>query len=191
MALEYQRYGRNKDTLVNKTYIDSGEYKRKFDSLSDNNEVNKILYIKAKEVLKHRSGTNLEDMFWIDGETGTVVAQEITQTIEKKVIYSKSTERAVKNHAEGKLITIHNHPSSMPPSIDDFNSCYRNKYAVSYVLCHNGCVYGYKSEQLISPMLYDAYVGAGMRDGLSEFDAQINAIHKLCTNHMISFWEVY
>lgn len=41
VALEYQRYGRNKTTLVNKTYIDGGEYRRKFDSVSDNAEVNK------------------------------------------------------------------------------------------------------------------------------------------------------
>ena len=44
MALEYQRYGRNKETLVNKTYIESGEYRRKFDKISDNAEVNKALY---------------------------------------------------------------------------------------------------------------------------------------------------
>ena len=31
VALENQRYGRNKSTLVNKTYVDSGEYKRKYD----------------------------------------------------------------------------------------------------------------------------------------------------------------
>ena len=31
VALENQRYGRNKSTLVNKTYIESGEYRRKYD----------------------------------------------------------------------------------------------------------------------------------------------------------------
>lgn len=35
VALEYQRYGRNKETLINKTYIESGEYKRKFDNASE------------------------------------------------------------------------------------------------------------------------------------------------------------
>lgn len=49
VALENQRYGRNKSTLVNKTYVDSGEYKRKYDSATDNKEVNKSLYDCAKK----------------------------------------------------------------------------------------------------------------------------------------------
>ena len=53
VALENQRYGRNKVTLVNKTYIESGEYKRKFDNISENKAVNKTLYDCAKAALKH------------------------------------------------------------------------------------------------------------------------------------------
>ena len=49
MALEYQRYGRNKSTLVNKTYIDSGTYRKKYDKLSENTDVNKVLYHSAKK----------------------------------------------------------------------------------------------------------------------------------------------
>ncbi len=63
MILENQRYGRNKDTLVNKSYIESGEYKRKFDNATDNPNVNKSLYICAKNALKHRSGTELEEEY--------------------------------------------------------------------------------------------------------------------------------
>ena len=39
VILENQRYGRNKETIVNKTYIESGEYRRKFDNATDNPEV--------------------------------------------------------------------------------------------------------------------------------------------------------
>ena len=73
MALEYQRYGRNKETLVNKSYIESGEYRRKFDNATDNRKLNKALYDAAKTALKHRSGTELEDMYWFDGETGEII----------------------------------------------------------------------------------------------------------------------
>ena len=52
--LEFQRYGRNKSTLVNSTYISSGEYRNKFDKITDNKDVNRALYIKAKEMLLHR-----------------------------------------------------------------------------------------------------------------------------------------
>ena len=53
MALEYQRYGRNKNTLINKSYIDGGSYRKKYDKLTDNAEVNKALYDSAKAALKH------------------------------------------------------------------------------------------------------------------------------------------
>lgn len=66
---EEQRYGRNKETIVNHAYIQDGEYRKKFDRLTDNKNVNKLLYQKAKEMLLHRSGTLLEDMYWINMES--------------------------------------------------------------------------------------------------------------------------
>lgn len=49
LSKEEQRYGRNKETLVNHSYIESGEYRRKFDNISDNAELNKLLYQLAKK----------------------------------------------------------------------------------------------------------------------------------------------
>ena len=82
VAFENQRYGRNKSTLVNKTYIESGDYRRKFDKISNNQDVNRVLYNKSKEMLEHRSGTLFEDMYWIDGETGEVIASALNETVE-------------------------------------------------------------------------------------------------------------
>ena len=42
--LEKQRYGRNKSTAINHAYINSGEYRNKFNNLSDNEELNRIVY---------------------------------------------------------------------------------------------------------------------------------------------------
>ena len=66
--LELQRYGRNKSTLVDSKYISSGEYRKKFDKITNNTELSRLLYSKAKEMLMHRSGTLYEDMYWIDAE---------------------------------------------------------------------------------------------------------------------------
>ena len=82
VALEYQRYGRNKTTLVNKTYIHGGEYRRKFDKATENAEVNKALYNCAKSALKHRSGTVYEDMYWIDSKTGSIILSVTDSTDE-------------------------------------------------------------------------------------------------------------
>lgn len=188
VALEYQRYGRNKNTLVNKTYIDSGEYRRKFDNLTDNPDVNKTLYDCAKAALKHRSGTELEDMYWIDSKTGKIVAQEITSTDKRAIVYSDKTRNSVKNNPN--LIALHTHPSSMPPSAADFNSCFKNKYSIGFIACHNGKIFRYTSYEEINEKLYDMYIGANINKGLSEYDAQKKAINDLKRNYNIDFWEV-
>lgn len=63
---ERQRYGRNKDTAINHTYINSGSYRRKFDFISDSSELNRLIFQLSKKMLEHRSGTRFEDMYWID-----------------------------------------------------------------------------------------------------------------------------
>lgn len=87
VSLEYQRYGRNKETVINHTYINRGEYRNKFDSITDNINVNRILYAKAKEMLNHRSGTKHEDMYWIDGATGAVLASALNEQQESGIQY--------------------------------------------------------------------------------------------------------
>lgn len=188
MALEYQRYGRNKDTLVNKTYINSGEYRRKFDNLTENPDVNKAIYDSAKKALKHRSGTEFEDMYWFDSNTGVIIAQEINSTDKRAIVYSEKTRLAVEKSTE--LIALHTHPSSMPPSVADFNSCFRNNYRIGYVACHNGKIFAYTSSQEISESLYELYISDFISSGFSEYDAQLNALNKIKENHAIDFWEV-
>lgn len=124
---EEQRKGRNKATIVNKTYIESGEYRRKFDKITDSPELNRKLYQLAKRMLYHRSGTRFEDMYWIYADTLEVVAQETERNYEEKIVYSRSTKRIIKQHKN--LITIHSHPGSFPPSVDDLMSNYKRKYA--------------------------------------------------------------
>lgn len=141
---EHQRQGRNKDTLINQAYIESGEYRKKFDFITDNKEINRLLYNCAKQMLYHRSGTLYEDMYWIDPIAKKVVAQETHQTAEKKILYSKKTKKNIKSYKN--LITIHSHPSSFPPSIDDYNSNYKNNYSLGIICGHDGKVFIYTAD---------------------------------------------
>lgn len=84
IELEEQRIGRNKETIVNNAYINSGEYKRKYDFISNNKELSRILYKLAKDMLEHRSGTEYEDMYWIDLNTLNIVAKKSTQLSRRK-----------------------------------------------------------------------------------------------------------
>lgn len=62
---EVQRYGRNKNTVVNHSYINSGEYRKKFDGISNDKALNRKVYQITKKMLEHRSGTLLEDMYCV------------------------------------------------------------------------------------------------------------------------------
>ncbi|MCM1091909.1 MAG: hypothetical protein NC092_03470 [Butyrivibrio sp.] len=188
VSLEYQRYGRNKDTIINHTYINSGEYRSKFDRITDNISTNRILYNKAKEMLVHRSGTKYEDMYWIDGESGEIIASALDEQQESAV---KCTD-AIKKAIIGKenVIAFHTHPSSMPPSAADFNSMLINGYSKAFILCHNGVIIQYVSNQEISETLYFRYVQRYIIEGYSEFEAQWKALEKLKENYDIDFWEV-
>lgn len=188
MPFEYQRYGRNKKTLVNHTYINSGVYRRKFDKITDNSVVNRILYAKAKEMLLHRSGTMLEDMYWIDGTTGQVVASALREMQESSVAYSSVINEKIEGNSN--LIAMHTHPSSMPPSIADFNSAYIHSYAINLVICHNGSIYVYCSKQQVSQSIYERYIGNYILMGYSEIESQIKALTELKKSYNIDFWEV-
>ena len=188
IEIENQRYGRNKDTLVNSTYINSGEYRRKFDSVTDNKDVSRSLYSKAKEMLEHRSGTLIEDMYWIDGESGTVVTSALNEQQERNIIYTDEILKAIAHR--GNLITLHTHPSSMPPSISDFNSACEHNYSFGLVICHDGTVYAYSSRQFVPGKLHEIYVDDFIQMGYTEKEAQLKALNEIKRNYDIDFWEV-
>ncbi|MBP3568287.1 MAG: hypothetical protein J6K04_03885 [Lachnospiraceae bacterium] len=154
ISKEEQRYGRNKGTAINRAYINSGEYRKKFDKISDNKKLNKLLYQLAKAMLEHRSGTLYEDMYWVDAETATVVAKETDSCVESEIIYSEATLWKIGKRRG--LITIHTHPSGSPPSYADFMSNYVHEYSLGIVCGHNGKVYTYTANEEISEERYES-----------------------------------
>jgi proteasome lid subunit RPN8/RPN11 len=186
--LEAQRYGRNKSTLVNGSYISGGEYKKKFDKITNNKDFSRILYNTAKEMLFHRSGTLYEDMYWFDADTGCIIAKEINSIEEEQILYSETINKAI----EGKsnIITMHTHPYSMPPSIADFNSVKEHNYRFGIVLGHDGKIFVYKSAETVTKVLYNLYVADYYNLLQDEYEAQIEALKELEQNYEIAFWEV-
>lgn len=187
VILEIQRYGRNKETLIDRTYIESGEYRKKFDRVTESAELNRILYAKAKEILLHRSGTLFEDMYWLDSRTGSVVASARDEKAEQQVVYS---DKLLNKVNDKNLITIHNHPGSMPPSIEDFNSAFTHGYSLGVVVCHDGTVYVYRSRQRIPEFLEDVYMNEFLGEGNSEKEAQFKVLKIIERSYEIEIKEV-
>lgn len=186
--IEEQRPGRNKETLVNHTYINSGSYRNKFDLITSNTQLSRLLYGLAKEMLFHRAGTKYEDMYWIDANTFEIVAKETECPIEKKIIYSDKTIKAIEGRTD--LITVHSHPDSFPPSIDDINANFDHNYMVGIVLCHNGKVYLYSANESIEVRYYNMVVERFLKQGYNEDEAQIATLQRLQENFDITFKEV-
>jgi hypothetical protein len=101
-TFESQRYGRNKKTQIDKSYINSGNYRRKFDGISNNPELNKKLYELSKEMLQHRSGTLYEDMYWLNPDTSEIIAYEVNGLIEEEVDEELFAAYVKKYRLEGK-----------------------------------------------------------------------------------------
>jgi hypothetical protein len=194
---EYSHKNIDRSTQINITVINSNEYRRKFDNATNNPRVNKTLYEVAKMILTARSGTHYESMYWIDGETGKIITQFVDMgrdsnltgsEHELKVEYGKNILRRLKGH--NNIVVIHNHPNSTAPSVGDFNSAYKNNYAIGFVVTHNGRIYRYTSGQEISDVAYDIMWQKYFNRGLDEFDAQIKSIEQLMIDADITFEEV-
>lgn len=188
MNIELQRYGRNKSTIIDHGYISSGKYRRKFNSLTDNKKLNRLIYKKAKEMLIHRSGTMYEDMYWFDADNVKVIAKELNSCEEEQILYSDSVKKVIDKSSN--VIAVHTHPCSMPPSVADFNSLHEHGYMLGIVLCHDGKLFCYKSEKIISQKLYDLYVAYFYNKCHDEYEAQICALKALSSSYGLEFWEV-
>ena len=188
LEIEEQRAGRNKETAIDHTYINEGEYRRKFNAISDNPRLQRLMYQAAKEMLLHRSGTLFEDMCWIDLDSFDIIAQELNAEQEEMITYSRRTKAAIKN-AEN-VLTMHTHPNSFPPSIQDFNSNFSNDYSIGVVLCHNGTIYVYRSEEPVDENYFAAVVAKYLKAGYNEHEAQLKALKDVSDHFKIYFKEV-
>lgn len=131
-----------KETVIDKNTIETAEYRRRIDNISDNTEVNRSIWSRAKEMLTHRSGTKFEDLAFIDSNSGKSL---INKAFDKENT-AKPNEKMVKMLKDAKpytIIGIHNHPGNTVPSIPDIKACIERKYKCGVVLCHNGKIYKY------------------------------------------------
>lgn len=130
------------DTVIDKQFINSPEYRRKIDKISDNPKVNRSIWSRAKEMLQHRTGTKYEDLIFIDSKTGkSLINKDYNK--ENTANPNAKMKKMLKAAEPFTIIGVHNHPGNSVPSIPDIRACIERKYKYGVVLCHNGKIYKY------------------------------------------------
>ncbi|EGQ3581919.1 head protein [Staphylococcus pseudintermedius] len=129
---------KNDDYRVDMKYIHSSEYRRKFDKISDNKELNRNIYQAAKEMLQHRDGDFREDLYGFDIKTGKQLFKSTDNNNEKSMVnYTKRIDKIVKSKPY-QIVSVHNHPRSTLPSAGDLTAQHLRKYAKGIIVGHNG-----------------------------------------------------
>lgn len=170
--------------------LQSREYVNKFESMAENPEERRAFYRAAKEILQHRSGQNGEDLYYYNSETKKRY-KSTTGRYAGTPEYTEEILDALKNSKRGTIISFHNHPASMPPSIDDINSAFGNGYKEGYILCHDGKIYKYSgADQKISDLAYDLRVALYRKRRYNEFEAQLQTILDFSKEYGFLFEEV-
>lgn len=169
------KIGSNK---VDLNYIKSDEYRSKFSKLTDNTKVNEAIRNAASGMLTHRNGTNFEDLYVINAETGDVVIRQTNALSELTVDLSKGQRELLFNaKANGrKFIGIHNHPTNIMPTGSDYLTSYSRNYEFGIVATHNGELYMYNCNERFVGRLYDVEVDKYMKAGYNIIEAQKKAL---------------
>ena len=143
----------DKDTVINRKVIESSDYRKRFNQVSDRTDVNRKAWQLAKEMLNHRSGTRYEDIAFIDYLSGKAKINK-KYNKESTAKPSKSMKKMLQVAELNTIIAIHNHPGSSVPSIPDLRACIQRGYKKGIIVCHNGKVYIYSvnADKYIEPI---------------------------------------
>lgn len=128
---------------VDLAMIDSPEYRKAFGFFKDE-ELGDLVCRTARDMLRHRSGTVMEDFAAVSISGGAVATKRTTSSERKGVSLSRDNIRAISDAKRGDLVAVHNHPESMPPSASDFLLIGHRSFRYGIIACHNGRVVRYR-----------------------------------------------
>ena len=178
------------ENTVDLKYINSDEYKQKFNGITGNPKVDKQLHSQAVAQLTHRNGTYGEDLTLINAETGNIEGRQSKSLSENGVEYNNSLNKAVEHNPPYSLISIHNHPTNNPPTGSDLVSNGSRKYKLGVVVTHNGRVFTYKAGN--TPFLansFDNVVDKNRSKGYNEYEAIVETLKQYQRDYGIEWSE--
>ena len=170
-------------------YINSDQYRAKFNSISENPALNQAIYKYCKAAITHRSGSYKEDLtiLRLDGDfVGQTSGKVLYETH-----YTKSLVETVYSSQPYSLISIHNHGTNVPPSGADFGSAGEKRYAFGIVACYDGNVYYYSAQNArpFATNIIDNIVDTKVKPpyNMGEIDAREFALNQVAHDYGIEW----
>lgn len=184
-----KRIGTNE---VNLQYIKSAQFRRKFNQITSDTRTNNAIRRYATAALTHRAGTDGEDLYIIQSRKGRLVLKETSGRNELGVKLSKEKSSMLKTEcARGTIIGIHNHPTNILPTGNDFAVAGYRGYDFGIVVTHDGRVFKYSvGDKVFTPGIIDYRVDKYTKSpyDLSIEEAHIKALNEAKEGYGIS-WE--
>lgn len=174
---------------MDKAAVNSLAFANKINTVSDNKALNDSLLKSAKEILKHRDGTLLEDLYLLYFDTGKIVYKNNLSSDAQRITYTKKMQQLLSDKPD-RLVAIHNHPQGMPPSASDINAAAKNKYKRGIIVGHDGQVFVYDGFEIIERNAYDLKIGKYKKLGYTEYEAQVKALESWSVSYHFSIKEV-
>lgn len=196
-ANDQARYGKNSERIgtnnVDLDYIKSDEFSHKFNKLTSNSKVNDQIRKYSRSILTHRKGTDFEDLYIINSETGELLFRKIDSESELAVGTSPEEIDGLKNMFYGKMIGIHNHPTNILPTGSDFVAAGYRGYKFGIVITHDGRIFKYSCGNIpFRPETLDNRIDKylDVRYNLSKEEAHIRALNEFRKEYGIEWMEI-
>lgn len=173
----------NKWIVADSAEPKSNEYRRKLDSLGEDDKTTRLIYKNIKEILSLKDSTQNEGLCFIFSDSQTDLKN--TNSIKARQIgMSKKMKNALECSKPNTIIGIHNHLGSSLPSHSDLMAASKRKYKYGLIACHNGDIIKYKvdNEINITKRLYESW--------LKDFSENINELNRKLQNRGVQIWKL-
>lgn len=183
---------REGNNSVDLTYITSKEYEQKFQKISNDQELNNLVYKKALELLRENNNSDTEGMYIISTKTKKVILHEKGEKDALGVQLNKRKVSVLQQNND-PIIGMHNHPTNLLPNGSDFTAAGYRRYQYGIIVTHNGKIYKYSvGNKIFLPSLLDNRIDkyCSREYNLTAREAYEKALNEFGKEYGISWQEI-
>ncbi len=125
--------------MVDMDHVRGAEYAAKMEKLVGKRSA-KAVRDEAVKILERRNGLPCEDLSAIRLSDGSTISRVRDSKSPHKAVWSDSMKMKVGKERRRSVVTVHNHPDSMPPSSSDFISLLHPSVRYGIIACHDGSI---------------------------------------------------